>query len=361
MGSTKAVCVAASILCGMAFALAAQAQDDGKGEDKDKDKPKAERPLFLGDAPLALTIQAPWDTILRKPTDTRRHPAVFEAAGQGPAQRLEGTVETRGLTRRRICSFPPLRLRFTDGTTKGTVFAGQDDLKMVTHCQVGQDFAQYYVQEFVAYRIYNLVTPQSFRVRALEASYRDAGDGKVQGPRFAFLIEDLGDVAKRLDLKRDPRPKLLPKDYDPVATSRFALFQFLIGNTDWDLTTGPRSDECCHNARALGAGEALLVPVPYDFDSAGIVSAEYAAPDPSLPIKEVRERVFRGFCVHNATLPAARAEFLAKREAIFQLARDEPRLNTPRRRALVGYLESFYAILDSDEKFAKQVTAKCRK
>jgi hypothetical protein len=356
MGSTKAVGVAASILCGMAFALAAHAQD------KDDDKgPKKEKPLFASEAPLALTLQAPFAEIMKKPTDTRLHPLVLEIPGAGPVQKVQGQVQTRGLTRRRICSFPPLRLVLADGVAKGTVFQGQDELKMVTHCQVGQDFAQYYMQEFVAYRIYNLVTPQSYRVRAVDATYREAKDGKEIGTRFAFLIEDLGDMARRNGLKRDPRGKLLPSDYDATAASRHALFQFLIGNTDWDLTKGPRDAECCHNVRALGTGDAPLVPVPYDFDSSGLVSAEYAAPDPSLPIKDVRDRVFRGICIHNAGLPAARAEFQAKREAIFALVRDDPRLNTPRRRATLGYLESFYAILDSDEKFAKQVTAKCRK
>jgi hypothetical protein len=352
MDSAVAATIARTLLlaaAGLAVAANAHAQ-------------KGEPPLFQSDAPLPLVLQAPWAELMKKPTDTRKHVAALEFTdAQGQPQRLPATVETRGLTRRRICSFPPLRLRFVDGTTKGSVFAGQDDLKMVTHCQVGQDFAQYYIQEYVAYRIYNLVTPQSFRVRPLEVVYRDTAGGKAPAPRFAFLIEDLGDMAKRNGLKRDERASFRPGDYDAAATSRLALFQYLLGNTDWDLTRGPRKDECCHNIRVLGSGEGKRIAVPYDFDSAGMVDAEYAAPDPSLPIKTVRERVFRGFCLHNDGLPAARAAFLAQRQAIFQLVRDEPRLNTPRRRALTSYVESFYATLDSDEKFAERITGKCRK
>jgi hypothetical protein len=327
----------------------------------DANAQKGERALFQAETPFAITLHAPWSEVLKTPKDTRPHVAAIEYTDAQGTHRLDVTVETRGLTRRRICSFPPLRIRFKDGTTKGTPFAGQDDLKMVTHCQVGQDFAQYYIQEFVAYRIYNQMTPQSFRVRPLEVTYRDSKDGKAQAPRFAFLIEDLGDLAKRSGLKRDPAPKFVPGAYDAAALGRFTLFQYLIGNTDWDLTRGPRADECCHNVRVLGSDAHKRIAVPYDFDSAGMVDAEYAAPDPSLPIKGVRERIFRGFCMHNEGLPAARAAFQAQRAAIFQLIKDEPRLNTPRRRALVNYVESFYATLDDDAKFAKQITAQCRK
>jgi hypothetical protein len=336
----------------LAFALAANAAaKDGQ------------HPLFATGTTLKVTLDAPWPDVLNNKNSTRRHPAKLTYVGaDGASRTLDATIETRGLTRRRVCRFPPLKIRFGKAAVDGSEFDGQDELKLVTHCDTGPDYADYYVQELVAYRIYNLVTAASFRVRPLEITYRQPDGGKPNGPRFAFLIEELGDVARRNDLKRDERATFLPRDYDAVAMSRLALFQYLLGNTDWDVMRGPRKDACCHNTRAMGReGGGGLVPVPYDFDSAGFVNAEYAAPDPSLKLADVRERVFRGFCLHNDALPGARREFLAQRQAIGDLIRAETRLSPRRQRSLLGYVEAFYAVLDSDAKFEREITGQCRK
>jgi hypothetical protein len=101
--------------------------------------------------------------------------------------------------------------------------------------------------------------------------------------------------------------------------------------------------------------------VPYDFDSAGMVDADYAAPAPQLSIQAVTQRLFRGFCRHNDALPQARQEFLAQRAQIFGLIQSEPRLSAARRKVLERYFESFYAALESESRFAREISGKCRK
>lgn len=326
---------------------------------QDTKKPKPERPLFAVETPLAVTLQAPWPELLKNTKDARKYPTVLAYAdAAGKSHRLAATVETRGLTRLRVCKFPPLRLRFEKGAAAGSEFAGQDSLKMVTHCKNGDDYL--YVQELLAYRIYNVVTPLSFRARPLEVTYQDS-KGKADEARFAFLIEDVGDMAKRNGLKRDKKPRFRPADFEALAMSRLVLFQYLIGNTDWDVTAGPAADECCHNTRVLGSDEGKRVAVPYDFDSAGLVAASYAAPHASLPITNVKQRLYRGLCVHNDALPAARAEFIGHRAAILQLIQGETRLGERKREAVAKYVGDFYAVLGDDARFAKEITAKCRK
>jgi hypothetical protein len=323
----------------------------------------AEGPLFQSEAALAITLQAPWSDLSKNAKDQRRHAAVLSYTdAQGVAHRIEATVETRGLTRLRYCNFPPLRLRFAKGATQGTVFAGQRSLKMVTHCRGGQQFEQYYVLEMLAYRIYNRVTDLSYRVRPLDVSYVDTADGEADGPRFAFLIEDTDDMASRNGLKPDPAAKFAVGDFDAPTISRLMMFQYLIGNTDFAVLSGPQPDECCHNVRVIGPGDGQgRVAVPYDFDSGGFVGASYAAPHESLPIKDVRQRLYRGFCVHNDGLAAARAEFLAQRKAIFDLIDGESRLTTKARREATRYVEAFYTTLNSEYGFASEFSGKCRK
>src|SRR5690606_15633456 len=164
------------------------------------------------------------------------------------------------------------------------------------------------------YRIYNQVTEHSFRVRPLATTYLGPDGGTADGPHFAFLIEDLRDVARRTGHERAPRMPLTPADYEPLAMTRFMLFQYLIGNTDWEVLGRQGLEECCHNVRVTGASAAApLVAVPYDFDSAGMVDADYAAPHYRLPIKSVTERLYRGFCIHNDSLEQVRGEALPGR------------------------------------------------
>lgn len=319
--------------------------------------------LFESQAALAVTLHAPWRQVLRASKQPQRHPAVLAYTdAQGRAHRLQATVETRGITRLQVCGFPPLRIRFAAGAARGTDFAGQRALKMVTHCQDGQRYERYYVKELLAYRIYGLLAPVAFRVRPLDITYLDATGGRSRGPHFAFLIEDIDEVARRGGLAVAREARFAPADYDAMRLARFSLFQFLLGNTDWEVLAGPQADACCHNVRVLG-GESprRRIPVPYDFDSAGLVDAPYAAPHERLPIREVTQRLYRGFCVHNPALQAARQEFIALRPAILALVRDEPRLDPQNQRAMVRYIEEFYAVLGDEPRFAREITAQCRK
>jgi hypothetical protein len=107
--------------------------------------------------------------------------------------------------------------------------------------------------------------------------------------------------------------------------------------------------------------QSKLFTVPYDFDSSGLVDAHYAVPNPVLKISSNRERVFRGFCANNATLEPARREFLHLEPQILDLARAESRLDAKSKEWAADYLSKGFEVLRNDEKFAQDITAKCRK
>lgn len=324
---------------------------------------QATRPLFATDDTLKVTLQAPWSRIGKQTPTSIRHPAVLSYTdAQGVSRRIDASVETRGITRLSVCRFPPLRLRFARTAVEGTVFEGHSALKLVTHCSPGPVWEQYYIQEMLAYRIYNRITDHSFRVRPLDIAYQDLAGGKTNRSHFAFLIEDVDDMARRNGRKESRQTRFAPREFDAVALSRFMLFQYLIGNTDWEVLSGPKQDQCCHNVRVTRAGAPDgLIAVPYDFDSSGMVDAQYAGPHKSLPIKQVTQRLFRGFCRHNETLETVRQEFLGQRQAIFDLLKNESRLSAQRRRTVGNYFEGFYRTLENDARFARDISGKCRK
>ncbi len=247
---------------------------------------------------------------------------------------------------------------------KGTLFRGQDSLKLVTHCESAKKFEQYFILEMLSYRMYNLITDFSFRVRPLNVTYIDSDNGKKYEDRFGFLIEDDSDVAKRHDLKKVNVSKVRLSQLEPRETSEMSLFHYMISNVDWSALSGP-DDSCCHNTKLIGP-EPLqkgdrVYPIPYDFDSSGLVNAHYAVPAAGLPVKTVTQRLYRGYCVFNDELEATREEFLKQETAIYALINNEDRLFTNTKNKSIKYLEKFFDIIKDPKDFDKLIIRKCRK
>jgi len=321
--------------------------------------------LFDSEETLKVTITAPWQELERNKSYQGPYPATIEYEDHtGKHLTHDLTVERRGVKRQEACRIPPIKLRFEKEEIKDTVFHGQTSLKMVTHCQNSDRYDQYYLLEMMAYRMYNQVTKYSFRVRSLSVSYKDSKNGSVDADRFAFLIEDDSDVAKRNGLKKLEIPRIRPSRLESETASDLALFQYMIGNTDWAALSGPDPEECCHNVkliapRPLKDGDKIW-PVPYDFDSAGIVNAPYALPAEGLGIHSVLQRLYRGYCAHNETLPAARQKLLAQQAAMMGVLDSDERLVQRSRNKAAKYLEKYFKIIGDDRDFEKSVVKMCR-
>jgi hypothetical protein len=322
--------------------------------------------LFTRDDTLEVVMKAPWGDVQKRESYQGTYPAQLQyQASDGSTVTVDMTVGRRGVKRQELCDFPPIRLKFEKKAVKGTVFRGQKSLKMVTHCKRSTRYDQYYVVEMLAYQMYNLLTDYSFRVRPLQVTYVDSSSGKADDPRFAFLIEDDSDVAKRNGLKKVEIPRIKPSRLDPTVTSLMSVFQYLIGNTDWAALRGPDPKECCHNIQLIGpeplGSDDFVVPVPYDFDSSGLVDARYAAPHEALPIRSVTDRLYRGYCMHNETLESARQQMLRQEAAIKGLVEDESRLRSSLKKKSRRYLEDFFDIMEDPDEFKKNITEQCRR
>jgi hypothetical protein len=320
--------------------------------------------LFSSSETLTVTITAPWKDIQRKENYQGSYPAKIEFTDDlGNRAELAMTAERRGITRQIVCSFPPIKLRFEKEAVKHTTFRGQKSLKMVTHCNRGSIYVQYYLLEMLAYRMYNLITDFSFRVRPLSVTYVDSENGKQSGPVFAFLIEDDSDVAKRNDQKNLKIPKTKRSRLDAEQASNMALFQFMISNLDFASLTGPDPDKCCHNSKLMGhdPDKDPVYPVPYDFDSSGLVNAKYAGPPQGLPVQKVTQRLYRGFCIHNPTMPEAKQRFLDNEQAIYALVNNEPLLTSSTKKKTLRFLGRFFEILKNNKDYQKKIIEKCRK
>lgn len=319
--------------------------------------------LFSNSDEMQVVLTGPWRTIQRNTKKDDSYPVQLTYKGADGAQHtIDAEVSLRGITRRRVCDFPPLKIHFDKEKLKDTEFRGNKSLKLVTYCDTNTKYEQYYLKEFLAYRIYNVITEYSFRVRPMMIDYKDSERDDQSITRFSFLIEDIDDVAKRNDVEELSIPRVSYRELDPAVTSRLALFQFMIGNLDWAATDGPKEDSCCHNSRLIGAGSEInpKYTVPYDFDSSGLVNAHYAAPPDGLKVRNIRQRLYRGFCAFNDELPATTALFNEKKADILALFQLNPHLSDQMREDAVDYIEDFYSIINDPKRFEKDITDKCR-
>ena len=270
---------------------------------------------------------------------------------------LPARVRTRGIWRLRNCRFPPLRLDLPRGAARETRLAGVNRPKLVTHCRDDDRGDDYVLRELQLYRIYQLLTPVSHRARLLRVTYVDSASGRPVTTRWAILLEEVEALAARNGGRVLDAQGATPADLDPAASTLAAVFQYMIGNTDWSIGA-------LHNAELVATDGALLHPVPYDFDFSGAVDAFYAVPPPQLPIRSVRERHFRGFCVPAAEFERAFALFRERRAAIEALYAETDEIGRRLDRRTVsrtlGYFADFHRTIDDPGAARRRIVEACR-
>ncbi len=135
----------------------------------------------------------------------------------------------------------------------------------------------------------------------------------------------------------------------------------MIGNTDWAILKGPRTDDCCHNGKVIGPAddEKNWLVLPYDFDQSGIINTEYALPATAFGISKVKQRLYRGRCRHNEQLAETFALFNEKRSEIEAALTPQALSKRAKKRAL-NYLNAFFDNINDPKKLQKEITDKCR-
>ena len=319
------------------------------------------QPLFAESAPLAVTIEGPFRQLGRERQDEPELPGTLRyVEADGREVVLEIQVEPRGISRLRHCAYPPLWLNFRKSTVGDTVFAGQDKLKLVTHCMQSSSYEDFIAREYQIYRMYNALTDRSFRVRWLTIEYVDTDDRRDPYTAPGFLIEEDWAVAERLGREAIEVESLEIAELDRAETALVSVFHFMIGNADWSALRGPSGEPCCHNGKVLTqAGQTGdRIVVPYDFDQATFVDAEYAVHNESLGLRG-NQRLYRGFCALNDELDEAIAKVNEVRDQWLRIVDAEPVSERGRRRG-VSFIESGYEILADPQRIERDIRGDCR-
>lgn len=315
---------------------------------------RAQTPLFADDSVLTLRIEGDFKALFRDRGEERKeHPARLRFWNGTDTASVKIGLRTRGIFRLKNCSFPPLRIDLPTGKVANTVFAGQDKLKLVTHCRGDRSYERNLLKEYALYRVFNAVTDTSFRARLAHVTYVDTTHADTT-VRYGILIESDDALGKRLRAAVVDQHRVHDAVTDPAYMTLVALFQYLIGNTDWSVWGQ-------HNIQVFSDTVThTLFAIPYDYDFSGAVGAPYASPPEQLPIKSVRERLYRGYCQPDSILAGAVARFRASKDSIYAAVNAVAPLEERDRRSMLSYFDEFFRTIENRNTIRREFVQRCR-
>jgi len=319
-------------------------------------------PLFSSHEPLSITLKGPFKDIdKRRDKEAEYAPGSLSYDGPDGTVSIQTSYRPRGNFRldKQTCSRAQLWLDLKKKQTSGTEFANQHKLKLVVQCRDSNRYTGYLRKEYLAYRMLNMLTDLSYRVRWVNVTYQDL-NGKTLWEKPAFFIEHKKRLADRQNLLTVNDSRISRDRLDPEQATMAAMFSYFVGNADFSLI-GSREGSCCHNAKLFQEDDdATYLPVVYDFDSSGFVSAPYASPPAKLKLRSVRERLYRGYCVEEDVFESVLSSFHDQREALLAIANEPETLGKRTAKRAVSYLEDFYEVIDDPMKLKRKIVEACR-
>jgi hypothetical protein len=263
-------------------------------------------------------------------------------------------LKSRGEMRNGYCDFPPIRLNFSKADFQKPDIRKIDKIKLVTHCNYGNE--ENLFKEYLIYKLYNVLTDTSFRVRLVKMEYINTHKESKPINTYAFFIEPIEMLAERTNSVEVPSVNLTQKKIYPEMMDRVGIFNYMIGNTDWSVPG-------LHNVKVLSKlnfdSSGLGMIVPYDFDYSGLVNADYAVPYEGLGLKSVTERRYVGICRSEEVFIQDLQEFKEKKDEFYKVINEFPLLKERTKKEMTDYLDSFFSGFDKRMSVVNDILSGC--
>lgn len=337
------------------FSLIALAQKPDLVDQKDENANieivnKQDWELFSNEEPLKIALTFDRKLFKKNITKSVYQPAFLSAHINDTVIDRAIRIRARGVSRKILCNFPPIKLNLKDADMDNTQLEDQTTLKIVTHCQNSEMYQRYIFREYLVYKMYNLVTDFSFKVRLVQADYIDSNQKQKTITKYGFLIEHIKALAKRQKCVEVENEKLAQQWMNKDAMALFCVFNYMIGNTDWSVTG-------LHNIKLLKSKDIAVpepYPVPYDFDFSGLVDTDYAIPTEGLGTENVRERVYVCKCIEETKMYAALDNVFSHKDDFYSLIRDFEFLDKKNKTSIIKFLDEFFE-MEGNERLIKRV------
>jgi len=312
--------------------------------------------LFDDDEVLALNLRGDLKTVFKdRGNDPQYHSATLQYNADLNTITIPIKIKTRGNFRKLSsnCKYPPLFLNFKKTTTPdNSLFEGLDKVKLVTPCQ-GE---KYVINEYLVYKLYNLITPRSFKARLVKVTFQDTVKNKSSLPYYGILLEEEKQMAMRNKSSSLEKIGLRPTSTQEEDFLKMAVFEYMIGNTDWSI-------QFQQNIKLIMTDSTSLpFAIPYDFDHAGIVRAPYALPAPELQLSSTLQRRYRGYCMPemNQFIPVFET-FNQLKDDFYALYNGNPLLSSSYQSRTLKFLDQFYETINDPKKARKAFSYPCNK
>lgn len=286
---------------------------------------------------LEVTLETNFENILSDKRNEEYQPAIFTYVNaQGVEIQQDIKVRQRGKYRRRVCDMPPLKLNFDKDELEKQGLQKFDKMKLVTYCMDDPDARETVIKEYLAYQLYQELTPYSFRTQLIRLTYIDTENPKRKTRHFGFLIESTSELEARIDAEEIESYNLSAADFNARQETLAATFQYMIGNADWNRVT-------MRNIKIMQPKDGgKLIIVPYDFDFSGMVDANYAIPNNNVGLTSVQQRAFLGDTTNITDLEVIQDYFTRKKDRLYDIINNCKYLNRAERQNVVNYLNTYY-------------------
>jgi hypothetical protein len=248
-------------------------------------------------------------------------------------------LRTRGVFRNSFCMFAPIELNFKKANFGYSDLNKISKLKLVPQCSSGKDKEDYVLREYLAYKMFNVLTDTSFRVRLVKVNYIDTQKKRKPVVQYGFFLEPVEMLTARINCIQLKSRTLNQKSIVPKIMDRLAIFNFMIGNYDWSVPGQ-------HNILIIKSLNldpyGLAIAIPHDFDWTGVVNATYAIPAENVGTENVRERRFDGVCRSKEVYRKDLDIFAEKKEDFYRVINEFPYVNKQVKKDITGYLDGFF-------------------
>lgn len=312
--------------------------------------------LFAEENPLLIVLESDFDRFGQDRWEEEYQTArMITHVSDSLETRHQVRIRPRGKSRRKMCDLPPIKLNLKKADLINEDLRTLEKLKVVSPCRQGTNYQNILFKEYLVYKLLNVLTPNSFRVRLIEMTLRNTGKKDWEKMNLGFVIEEGEGVGLRLGMEYQNSFSFFPHMINQDHYALVALFQFMIGNPDWSL-------KGAQNLKTFRQGNEDPVNtfvIPYDFDVASIVEAPYATP-PAEGFSRVQDRRWLATCLELPKLKKTFDDMLAHREQLVATIDEFPYLPNSHKRRMIKYLDTFFDQLQEPAKWQKIDQPPCK-
>jgi hypothetical protein len=286
-----------------------------------------------------MTLEADFTLIKENKKTNQYFPATLTDAN-GKTFRVE--VRSRGRYRRKMAEIPPLKIKFSKKGLRAEGLDTLNEIKLVLPCYDNAEGDALIIREYLAYRMFEKVSPVHIRARLIKLTLRDAHVEKFKKNMYAILVEDQEETCARYNAVPVEDYGIPNDSLHAQQAALLSVFQYMIGNTDWEVAM-------IRNVRLIKSPvTGKVIPLPYDFDFSGFVAAPYASPSSESGLRTVRDRFLMA--------PGLKPEHIKKATQILKSYRkdlinicDNKFLNRTSVEDLQGYLSTYFALISEKD------------